>query len=139
MVKQVVPSTAPPGSTTGAVPAGGWQFAASTATSGVVVTPTSGSTAVGSGAVSFDLTFPGGTTTAPVTLNETLQPGYTLVPQGTFNASCRRLDTERRADRHQLGSDRLRRVGRRAPSRSVHRVQPRAPARRDAWSSTSSG
>ena len=93
MIKQVVPSTAPPGTTTGAVPAGGWQFAASTATSGVVIAPTSGTTAVGSGAVSFDLTFPGGTTTAPVTLNETLQSGYTLVQQGTFNASCRRLDT----------------------------------------------
>jgi hypothetical protein len=93
VVKQVVPSTAPPGSTTGATPTGGWQFGASTATSGVVISPTSGTTAAGSGAVNFDLTFPGGTSTAAVTLSETQQPGFTLVQQGGLNATCRRLDT----------------------------------------------
>ncbi len=93
VIKQVVPSTAPPGSITGAVPAGGWQFGATTTTSGVTISPTSGTTASGSGAVNFNLTFPGGTTTAPVTVNETQQPGFTLVPQGGLNATCRRLDT----------------------------------------------
>ena len=38
-------------------------------------------------------TFPGGTTTAPVTVTETQQAGYTLVQQGGLNATCRRLDT----------------------------------------------
>ena len=55
--------------------------------------PTSGATASGSGALNFNLTFPGGTTTAPVTVTETQQAGYTLVQQGGFNATCRRLDT----------------------------------------------
>jgi hypothetical protein len=93
VIKQVVPSTTPPGSITGAVPAGGWQFGATTTTSGVAITPTSGTTAAGSGAVSFDLTFPGGTTTAAVRVDETQQPGFTLVQQSGINATCRRLDT----------------------------------------------
>ena len=138
VVKQVVPSTAPPGTTTGAVPAGGWQFAASTATSGVVIAPTSGTTAVGSGAVSFDLTFPGGTTTAPVTLNETLQSGYTLVQQGTFNASCRRLDTNAALTVTNSGA-----TGFVVPAASAYPVScivyNRAPCPPRRWSSTSSG
>ena len=93
VVKQVVPSTAPAGSITGAVPAGGWQFGATTTTSGVAINPTSGATAAASGALNFNLTFPGGTTTAPVTVTETQQAGYTLVQQGGLNATCRRLDT----------------------------------------------
>ena len=93
VIKQVVPSTAPPGSTTGAAPAGGWTFAASTTASGVGISPPSGATANGSGALSFNLSFPGGTTTAPVTVAETQQAGYTLVPVGGFNATCTRLDT----------------------------------------------
>ena len=93
VVKQVVPSTAPPGSITGAVPAGGWQFGATTTTSGVAINPTSGTTAAASGALNFNLSFPGGTTTAPVTVTETQQAGYTLVQQGGLNATCRRLDT----------------------------------------------
>ena len=93
VVKQVVPSTAPPGSITGAVPAGGWQFGATTTTSGVAINPTSGTTAAASGALNFNLSFPGGTTTAPVTVTETQQAGYTLVQQGGLNATCRRIDT----------------------------------------------
>ena len=93
VVKQVVPNTAPPGSITGAVPAGGWQFGATTTTSGVAINPTSGTTAAASGALNFNLSFPGGTTTAPVTVAETQQAGYTLVQQGGLNATCRRLDT----------------------------------------------
>ena len=93
VVKQVVPSTAPPGSITGAVPAGGWQFGATTTTSGVAINPTSGTTAAASGALNFNLSFPGGTTTAPVTVTETQQANYTLVQQGGFNATCRRIDT----------------------------------------------
>ena len=93
VVKQVVPSTAPAGSITGAVPDGGWTFGATTATSGVTIAPASGATAVGTGALNFNLTFPGGTTTAPVAVTETQQAGYTLVQVGGFNAVCTRLDT----------------------------------------------
>ena len=93
VIKQFVPSTAPPGSITGAVPAGGWTFGATTTASGVGISPTSGATASGSGALNFNLSFPGGTTTAPVTVAETQQAGYTLVQVGGFNATCRRLDT----------------------------------------------
>ena len=90
-----------------------------------MITLTSGSTGVGSGAVSFDLTFPGGTPTAPVTLNETLQPGYTLVPLGT-QRELPPPGHQRRGDCHQLGSDRLRRVGGERLPGQLQRVQPRA-------------
>ncbi|HEY5117515.1 MAG TPA: hypothetical protein VIJ00_18475, partial [Nakamurella sp.] len=93
VIKQVVPSTAPVGSITGAVPAGGWQFAASTTTSGVTIAPASGATAAGTGALSFALTFPGGTTSAQVAVSETQQPGYTLVPVSGANAVCTNLQT----------------------------------------------
>ncbi len=93
VVKQVVPSTAPVGSITGATPAGGWTFGATTTAAGVGITPASGATAAGTGALSFNLTYPGGTTTAPVTVNETQQAGYTLQQVGGFNATCTRLDT----------------------------------------------
>ena len=90
VIKQVVPSTATGGSITGAVPAGGWTFGATTSTSGVTIAPVSGATATGTGALNFNLTFPGGTPTAPVTVTETQQPGFTLVPVGGFNAVCTR-------------------------------------------------
>ena len=49
------------------------------ATSGVTISPASGTTAAGTGAVNFTLTFPGGVTTAPVTAHrdpaEWLHPG----------------------------------------------------------------
>ncbi len=43
----------------------GWTFGATTTTSGVTIAPASGATAAGTGALNFNLTFPGGTTTAP--------------------------------------------------------------------------
>ncbi len=93
VVKQVVPSTAPDGSIAGAVPVGGWQFAASTTTSGVTIAPASGVTAVGTGALNFNLTFPGGINAASVAVTETQQAGYSLIQVGGFNAVCTRLDT----------------------------------------------
>ncbi len=93
VVKQVVPSTAPAGSTDGAQPAGGWQFTASSPTDGVVITPQSGTTQEGTGALNFDLTFPGGTTSAAVSVAETPQPGYTPVQVSGKNAVCTRLDS----------------------------------------------
>ena len=93
VVKQVVPSTAPVGSITGAVPAGGWTFGATTPTTGVTIAPPSGSTAPGTGAVNFALTFPGGTTTAQISLTETPQSGFALQPVDGANAVCTRPDT----------------------------------------------
>ena len=90
VIKQVVPNTAPPGSITGATPAGGWTFGATTTASGVTIAPASGATADGTGALNFNLTFPGGTTTAPVAVTETQQTGHTLVQVGGFNAVCTR-------------------------------------------------
>ncbi|WP_088979404.1 VWA domain-containing protein [Micromonospora coxensis] len=80
VVKKVVP---PGGTPADAVPAGGWTF--STSTPGV--TPPSGVTEDSTGAVSFtaDLS---GEQTEPVTLTETLQAGFSLIPQDGANASC---------------------------------------------------
>ena len=131
VIKQVVPSTAPPGSITGAVPAGGWQFGATTTTSGVAINPTSGTTAAASGALNFNLSFPGGTTTAPVTVTETQQAGYTLVPAGRTQRDLPPARHERRGDRHELRCDRLPGDrGDRVPGQ-LHRVQPRPLAGRD--------
>lgn len=92
VVKQVVPPSTPPGQTTGAVPTGGFTFGA-TATNGVTVAPPSGQTAAGTGALNFALSFPGGVTTAPVTVTETQQPGYTLQQVNGSNGTCVRTDT----------------------------------------------
>ena len=94
VVKQVVPNGTPAGSTAGASPAGGWDFAASTAIPGVTIDPPAATTAEATGALNFALTFPGGTASAPVSITETLQPGFTL-HQGVVgqNAVCTRLDT----------------------------------------------
>ncbi|MBP1079174.1 hypothetical protein JOD63_003142 [Microbacterium terrae] len=93
VVKQVVPPGTPIGSTAGAQPAGGWTFGAATTTPGVTVAPASGVTSADTGALNYDLTFPGGTTDAPVTVTETPQAGYALNPIGGFNAVCTRIDT----------------------------------------------
>ena len=95
VVKQVVPYTAPPGSTAGATPAGGWTFGATTNTQGVTITPDPADERTNdtTGAMSFGLDFPGGTSTANVSITETQQPGYTLQPVGGKNAVCQRLDT----------------------------------------------
>ncbi len=95
VVKQIVPSTNSGEDVTGAQPAGsGWTFDGTTTASGIGGLPASlTTTGNGTGAVNFPLTFPGGTTTAPVTVTETQQPGFTLVTQGGNNAECSRLDT----------------------------------------------
>ena len=95
VVKQIVPSTNSGEDITGAQPAGsGWTFDGTTTASGIGGLPASlTTTGNGTGAVNFPLTFPGGTTTAPVTVTETQQPGFTLVTQGGSNAVCTRLDT----------------------------------------------
>ena len=92
VVKQVLPPGTPANSQAGAVPAGGWTFGA-VASGGVTVAPASGVTATGTGALNFNLTFPGGTTSAGVTLTETLQPNYVHHPVAGANAVCTRLDT----------------------------------------------
>ena len=92
MVKQVVPSTTPAGSITGATPAGGWAFAGAGSANVTVTAPTTRTTAAGTGAVNFPLTFTGGATTGPVTLTETQQSGYVLQQVGGSNAVCTRID-----------------------------------------------
>lgn len=96
VTKQIVPNTAPAGSITGAVPAGaGWEFTSQIATAGVT-TPQAQRTTIadGTGTVAYPLTFPGGTNAASVTVTETQQPGFTLVPVGGDNAVCRNLNTD---------------------------------------------
>ncbi|NUR70926.1 MAG: VWA domain-containing protein [Hamadaea sp.] len=80
VVKRVLPPT---GTIDDAVPAGDWVF--STTTAGV--TPTSGTTAGDSGAVSFTADLDGAAA-LPVTLTETPQAGYSLVQVGGLNATC---------------------------------------------------
>ncbi|QIG38594.1 VWA domain-containing protein [Microbacterium sp. 4R-513] len=95
VTKQIVPNTTPVGQTTGAVPAGaGWQFTGTVNTAGVT-TPNQvqTTTANGTGTVSYPLTFPGGTTSASVTVVETQQPGFALQPVGGQNAVCTNLNT----------------------------------------------
>ena len=92
VVKQVVPSTTPVGQITGATPAGGWAFAGAGSANVTVTAPTTRTTAAGTGAANFPLTFAGGATTGPVTLTETLQSGYVLQQVDGFNAVCTRID-----------------------------------------------
>ncbi|MGV1027457.1 MAG: VWA domain-containing protein, partial [Dermatophilaceae bacterium] len=91
VVKQVVPAGG--SGITGATPQGGWTFTGTGSTGITVNAPTSRVTAGGTGAANFPLTFAGGTTTGPVTLDETQQAGYTLVQVGGANAVCTRVDT----------------------------------------------
>ncbi len=80
VVKKVIP---PGGTPADALPAGGWTMQTTTAG----VTPSSGVTANGSGAVSFTARF-GDRTTLAVTITETVQSGFVLVPQDGANAVC---------------------------------------------------
>ncbi len=80
VVKKIIPAG---GTAADAVPSSGWTIATSTAG----VSPTSGQTAEGTGAINFDANL-GGLPSRSVTLNETLKPGYTLVRQGNANAAC---------------------------------------------------
>ncbi len=89
----VVKSVVPPGGTLAeASPTGGWQFTAATTAPGVTVSaPATRVTAAATGAVNFPLQFVG-TTSGPVTITETTQPGYTLRQVQGQNAVCTRTD-----------------------------------------------
>ncbi len=80
VVKKIIP---PGGTPADAVPASGWTISTST----VDVTPASGETQDGTGAINFDANLEGAPSRS-VTLAETLQSGYTLVQQGGANAAC---------------------------------------------------
>ncbi|MDR1151109.1 MAG: hypothetical protein LBK72_01300, partial [Bifidobacteriaceae bacterium] len=95
VVKQIVPASASNHETTGATPAGGWEFAV--AASGATLGDASLTTAVSTGAAST--TFTGVTnTTATVTITEQSPvSGYDIYPvldeqSRTVNAHCVRLD-----------------------------------------------
>ena len=84
VVKQVVPSTSPPGTVVGAAPAGGWEFAATIPRG--EVSPPSATTGDDTGAVNFaDVR----SALDPVTIEETLRPGFTLQQVDGRNATCR--------------------------------------------------
>ncbi|WP_137845653.1 LPXTG cell wall anchor domain-containing protein [Microbacterium sp. 2FI] len=95
VTKAIVPSSAPAGSITGAVPAGaGWVFNSTINTAGVTTPDNSQPTTNdGTGSVTFPLTFPGGTTQASITIVEEQQAGFTLVPVNGSNAVCTNLNT----------------------------------------------
>ncbi len=80
--------------TTGAVPQGGWTFGHWL--TGITVRPASRGPRTAPAAANFPLTFAGGTTCGPVTLNETQQAGYTLQQVGGANAVCTRPRHRRR-------------------------------------------
>lgn len=91
VIKNVIP---PGGTLDDALPAGGWQLAATTPTPdlGIAPTPADSVTEFGTGAVNFGLTFDDGQTSGTVDVVETQQPGYSLVPVGGGNARCTLLD-----------------------------------------------
>lgn len=94
----VVKQLLPPGGTdlSGATPAGGWTFSAakSDPASQLTVTPPSGQTAVGTGALSFDVDFGQNVTSGGVTVTEQPQTGYALWPVDGSNAVCTRLSDD---------------------------------------------
>lgn len=93
VVKQVVPASAPDGSVAGATPQGGWVFTTS-ANNGITVGGSPGTTASGTGAVNFPLTFPSSGTTGTATVTETQKDDHTLQQVGGKNAVCVRVDTQ---------------------------------------------
>ncbi|MFE9492616.1 hypothetical protein ACFYNF_40575 [Streptomyces sp. NPDC006641] len=95
VVKQIVPEGTTGEDITGATPAGeGWEFTATTTTPGVGGLPdTQQTTADGTGAVSFEPTYPAGTDSADIDVAENQKPGYELVTQDGLNAVCTDLDT----------------------------------------------
>jgi uncharacterized repeat protein (TIGR01451 family) len=94
VVKKIVPAGTTGEDVTGAAPAAGWTFSATTATAGVGGLPAT-STTGDDGSVAFELTFSDGASRADLTVTETQQPGYELVTQGGANAGC--ADREQRA------------------------------------------
>ncbi len=94
VTKMVVPNTSPVGSIVGAAPAvAGWTFTASNPSGLTAPDPVQTTVADGTGTVAFPLDFAGGNLSGDVTITETQQPGYSLVPVGGQNAVCRNLVT----------------------------------------------
>lgn len=93
VVKNVVPSTSPAGSIVDATPASGWTFSHSTDAGGTATpTPATGVTRA-NGSINYAIAFAEGKTTAKITITETQQAGYSIVPQNSFNAVCTNNDT----------------------------------------------
>ncbi|MDR6904696.1 putative repeat protein (TIGR01451 family) [Agromyces sp. 3263] len=91
VVKQVVP---PGGTIQQAQPTGGWAISATNPTAGVTVgapNPANGQTGAGTGSINYPLVFAGGTTTGTVVVRETMQAGFSGLPQSGLNAVCRNL------------------------------------------------
>lgn len=77
------------GSITDAAPApAGWQFAATSETAGVSLGEETTVDTDAEGRVIFGMRFAGDTTTGPVQIVETQQPGYEILPQEGSNATC---------------------------------------------------
>lgn len=94
LVKQLVPEQNTGENVAGSVPAGaGWQFDGAGA-NGATLEPASATTSDdGTGAVSFEVGVPIGSSSADVAFTEMQQSGYTLVTQGGANAVCVDLAT----------------------------------------------
>ncbi|MFJ6541672.1 hypothetical protein ACIQMP_13595 [Streptomyces sp. NPDC091385] len=93
VIKQIVPEDNTGEDVSGARNAGpGWSFTASSTgdLGGLPATRVTGDD--GTGGVVFEPEFPPTTAEAPVTVDETQQPGNTLVTQGGANAVCTNLD-----------------------------------------------
>ncbi|MFF2453118.1 hypothetical protein [Isoptericola sp. NPDC058082] len=90
VTKALVPAGNEAGDVSGAVPAGeGWQFDAATSAPGVTLDPpTASTTDDGTGSVAFDVDYAGVPEDADVSIAETQQDGYTLVPVDGQNAVC---------------------------------------------------
>lgn len=98
VTKMIVPNTTPAGQITGATPApAGWNFVVSDPTQGVTLpNPATRVTEDdGTGTVAFPLTYGTGVTSGAVTVAETQQPGYQIVPVGGKNAVCTNLVTNK--------------------------------------------
>ncbi len=95
VVKQIVPTGNTGENIAGSTPApAGWQFTGTTTTAGVTGLPsTQTTTNDGTGAVQFPLGFPGGVTSAAVTVKEAQHTNYQIVTQGGANAVCTNLAT----------------------------------------------
>lgn len=97
VTKMIVPNTTPAGQITGATPApAGWNFAVSDPAQGVTLpNPATRVTEDdGTGTVAFPLTYGTGVTSGAVTIAETQQPGYQIVPVNGKNAVCTNLVTK---------------------------------------------
>lgn len=93
VVKNVVPHTSPAGSITGATPTAGWTFTHATDANGTArLTPASGKTDA-TGTVNYAVSFATGQSTSAITITETQQSGYTIIPRGGFNAVCKNNGT----------------------------------------------